>query len=118
MQDVYKIIEKYNIDKKRKILIVFDGRIADIINKKKPTSIVTGLFIRGKKLNIPLVFVAQPYFTVPKYARLNSTHFLLMKISNKRELQQIALNYSSGTCLKDFLKINKKIYCWTIFFLS
>ena len=111
MQDVYKIIEKYNIGKKRKILIVFDERISDMINNKKLTSIVTVLFIRGRKLNIPLVFVAQSYFKVPKYARLNSTHFLLMRISNKRELQQIALNHSSGICLKDFLKINKRIYC-------
>ena len=76
MQDVYKNIDKYNIDKERKILIVFDDMIADMINNKKLNSIVTELFIRGRKLNISLVFITQSYFEVPKDVRLNSTHFL------------------------------------------
>ena len=61
MQDVYKNIEKYNIGKKRKILIVFDDMIADMINNKKLNSIVTELFIRGRNLNISLVFITQSY---------------------------------------------------------
>ena len=108
MQDVYKNIDEYNTDKERKILIVFDDMIADMINNKKLNSIVTELFIRGRKLNISLVFITQSYFKVPKDVRLNSTHFFIMKIPNKRELQQIALNHSSDISTKDFIKIRKK----------
>ena len=89
MQDVYKNIDKYIIDKERKILIVFDGMIADMINNNKLNSVVAELFIRGRKLNISLVFITQLYFKVPKDVRLNTTHFFVMKILNKRELQQI-----------------------------
>ena len=95
MQDVHKNIEDYNPIKKRKILIVFDDMIADMINNNKLNPIVTELFIRGRKLNISIVSITQSYFKVPKDVRLNSTHFFIMKISNKRELQQIALNHSS-----------------------
>ena len=107
-QDVYKNINKYNKDKERKILIVFDEMIDDIINNKKINSIVPELFIRGRKLNISLVFITQSYFKVPKGVRLNSTHFLIMKIQNKRELRQIGLNHSSDISCKDFIKIYKK----------
>ena len=68
--------------------------IANRINNKKLNSIVTELFIRGRKLNISLAFITQSYFKVPKDVRLNSTHFFIIKIPNKRELQQIALNHS------------------------
>ena len=95
MQDVYKNIDEYNPDKENKILIVFDDMIADMIHNKKLNSIVTELFIRGRKLNISLVFIRQSYFKVPKDGRLNSTHFFIMKIRNNREFQQIALNHSS-----------------------
>ena len=94
MQDVYKNINYYNPDKENKILIVFN-MIADMIHNKKLDSIVTELFIRGRKLNISLVFITQSYFKVPKDVRLNTTHFLISKIPNKRELQQIAINHSS-----------------------
>ena len=57
MHDVYKNINYYNPDKENKILIVFDDMIADMIHNKKLDSIVTELFIRGRKLNIPLVFI-------------------------------------------------------------
>ena len=90
MQDVYKNIEDYNAGKKCKILIVFDEMIADMINNKKLNPVVTELFIRGRKLNISIVFITQSYFNVPKDVGLNSTHFFIMKIPNKRELQQIA----------------------------
>ena len=95
MQDVYKNIKDYNPIRKRKVLIVFDDMIADMINNKKLNPIVTELFISGGKLNISIVFIMQWYFKVPKDVRLNSTHFFILKIPNKRELQQIALNHSS-----------------------
>ena len=94
MQDVYKNINHYNPNKEKKILIVFDDMIADMINNKKLNSVVTELFLTGRKLNISLVFITQSYFKVPKDVRLNTTHFFIMKILNKRELQQIALNHS------------------------
>ena len=108
MQDVYKNIEEYNANKERKILIAFDDMIADMINNKKLNLIVTELFIRGRKLNVSLVFITQSYFKVPKDVRLISTHFFIMRISNKRELQQTALNHSPDINTKDFIKIYKK----------
>ena len=66
------------------------------------------MFIRSRKLNISLVFITQSYFKVPKDVRLISTHFFIMNIPNKRELQQIALNHSSDINSKDFIKIYKK----------
>ena len=78
MQDVYKIIDEYSADKEHKILIVFDDIIADMIDNKKLNSIVTKLFIRGRKLNISLVFITQWYFKIPKNVRLSSTHFFTM----------------------------------------
>ena len=86
-------------------MIVFHDVIADMINNKNFNSIVTELFIRGRKLNISIVFITQSYFKVPKDVRLNSTHFFIMKIPNKRELQQIALNHSSDIDFKHFMKI-------------
>ena len=108
MHDVYKNINDYNPNKENKILIVFDDTIADMIHNKKLNSIVTELFIRGRKLNISLVFITQSYFKVPKDVRLNTTHFLIMKIPDKRELQQISINHSSNINTKDFIKIYKK----------
>ena len=94
MQDVYINIEDYFPIKKRKVLIIFDDMIADMINNNKLNPVVTELLIRGRKLNISIAFIMQSYFKVPKDVRLNSTHFFIMKIPNKRELQQIALNHS------------------------
>ena len=82
--------------------------IADMINNKKLNLAITELFIRGGKLNISIVFITQSYFKVPKDVRLNFKHFFIMKIPNKRELQQIALNHSSDIDFKDFMKIYKK----------
>ena len=90
---VYKNINHYNLDKENKILVVFDDMIADMINSKKLNSIITELFVRGRKLNISPVFITQSYFKVPKDVRLNTSHFFIMKIPNKRELQQIAINH-------------------------
>ena len=82
--------------------------IADMINNKKLNSIVTELFIRGRKLNISLVFITQSYFKIPKDIRLNTNHFLIAKIPNKTELQQIATNHSSDISPKDFINIYKE----------
>ena len=79
-----------------------------MINNKNLNPIVTELFIRGSKLNVSIVFITQSYFKVSKDVRLNSTHFFIMKIPNERDLQQIALNHSSDTDFKDFMKIYKK----------
>ena len=105
MRDVYKNINYYNPDKENKILIVFDDMIADMIHNKKLDSIVTELFVRGRKLNISLGFITQSYFKVPKDVRLNTNHFFISKILNKTELQQIAINYSSDINTKDFTYI-------------
>ena len=89
MQDVYRNIEEYNEDKERKILIVFDDLIADIINNKKLNSVVTELFIRGRKLNISIVFITKSYFKVPKDARLNSTDFFVIKFEIKDNFNKL-----------------------------
>ena len=107
MQNVYKNIEDYNPIKKRKVLTISDDMIADMINNNKLNPIVTELFIRGRKFNISIVFITQSYFKVPKDVTLNYTHFFIMKIPNKRELQQIALNHSSDIDFKDFMNIYK-----------
>ena len=108
MQNVYENIDEYNTDKERKILIVFDDMIADMIHNKKLNSIVTELFIRGRKLNISLVFITQSYFKVPKDVKPNTAHFFIAKIPNEREVQQIALNHSSDISTKDFIKTDKE----------
>ena len=107
MHDVYKNIDDYNLDKENKILIVFDDMIADMINNQKLNSIVSELFIRGRKLNIS-VFITQSQFKVPKDVWVNTTHFFIVKIPNKRELKQIAINHSSDTNTKDFANIYRK----------
>ena len=89
MQDVYKNIDDYSPRKKRKILIVFDDMIADMINNNKLNPIVTELFIRGRKLNISIVFITQCYFKVPKDVRLNSTPFLLRKFLTKENFSKL-----------------------------
>ena len=86
MSDAYKNIQDYNPDGKKQLLIVFDDMIADMINNNKRLNpVVTELFIRGRKLDISIVFITQSYFKVPKDVRLNSTHFFIIKIPNKRE---------------------------------
>ena len=84
MDDIYKNIEECNLSKKRKILSFFGDMIPDILRNKKLNPIVTELLIRGRKLNIFLVFITQFYFAVSKKIRLNSTHYFVMKIPNKR----------------------------------
>ena len=86
MDDIYKYIEEYNSNEKRKMLIVFDDIIADMLSNEKLNRIVTELFIRSKKLKIYLAFITQSYFAVPKNIRLNSVCCFVMKIRNKHEL--------------------------------
>ena len=108
MDDVYENIHDYNSSRKRKILIVFDDMIADIMTNKKFQAIIKELFIECRKLNISLVFITQSYFYVPKDVRLNSTHHLIMKINNKRELQNIAIDHSADIDYQGFIKIYRE----------
>ena len=107
MDDVFENIDEYNTKRKRRILIVFDDMIADIMPNKKFQSLINELFIRCRKLNISIVFNTQFYFKTPKDARLNSAHNVLMKIQSRRELQNIAHDNSGDIDFKDFLKIYK-----------
>ena len=109
MNDIYKNIEEYNLNKKRKILIVFDDTIADLFINKKHNPLVTELFFKGRKLNISLVFITQSYFVVPKNIKQNSMHYFIMKIPNKQQPQQISFNHSSDVNFKDFINVNKNV---------
>ena len=106
MIDIYKKIEEYNPNKKRKILIVVDDIFADMLSNTE-----------GRKLNISLVFIMQSYFAVPKKISLISTHYFVMKIPNKRELQQIAFNHSSDIDFQDFMNLYKKCTAKPCYFL-
>ena len=109
LQDIYQNIDNYNPGaKRRKVLMVFDDMIADIDSNKKLGKPVTELFIRGRKLGISLVFITQSYFTVPKDIRLNATHYFIMKIPNKRELSNIAINHSADVDFDEFRQIYKE----------
>ena len=90
--------------------------IADMINNKKLNSIVTELFIRGRKLDISLVFITESYFKVPKDVKLN-TNLFISKIPNRRQLQQIAINYSSDISTKTFQNIYRNVQLNRICFL-
>ena len=82
--------------------------IADVESNKKLSPVVTELFLRGRKLNISLLFISQSYFKVPKTIRLNATHYFIMKIPNKKEIQQKASNHSSDIDFKNFMKLYKE----------
>ena len=83
IDDVYEDLEDYNPTKKRRVLIVFDDIIADLKSNKNLSPIVTELFLRGKKLNISLVFISQSYFEEPETIRLNAIQYVIIKIPNK-----------------------------------
>ena len=108
MDDVYENINDYNPIRKRKKLIAFDDMIADIMTNTKFQAIIKELFVRCRKLYISLVFITQSYFSVPKDARLNSTHNLIMKINNRIELKNVAINHSADIDYKDFVKSYRK----------
>ena len=99
MDDAYENIDDYNLNRKRKILIVFDDMISDIMTNKKFQSIIKELYIRCIKINVSLVFITQSYFSIPKVVRLNSTH---------SELRNIAINHSADIEYKDFIKMYRE----------
>ena len=106
--DVYENIDDYNPSRKRKILIVFGAMIPDVLTNQKFQVIIKELFLRCTKLNTSLVFITQSHFSVPKDMRLNSTNYLIMKINNKKELQNITINHFSDIDYKDFMKIYRE----------
>ena len=112
MDDVYNNLDNCNPNS------VFDDMIAGIMTNKKFKTIVKELFIRCRKLNVSLIFITQSYFSVPKEVRLNSTHYLTMKIHNKRELENIAINHSADIDYKDFMKIYRKCTSESFSFLT
>ena len=103
--DIYENIDDYNSSRQRKILIEFHDMIADIMTNKTFQVIIKEHFIRCRKVNTSLVFITQYYFSVPKDVRLNSTHYVIMKFNNKKELQNIAINHSANIDYKDITKI-------------
>ena len=105
MDDILSDIEDYNKKRKRKILIIFDNMISHVMSDKKAQQILKDLFIRCRKLNISHCFLTQSYFSVPKDIRLNCTHYILVKLNNRRELQNIAIDHSADIDDKDFIKI-------------
>ena len=109
MNDVLDDINNYNKNRDKKVLIIFDDMIADIMRSEKFKAIVKELFIRCRKLNTSIVFITQSCFRILKDARLNSTHYILMKIGNKKELKRIAEENSGFLEFKDFLKVHN--YC-------
>ena len=94
--------------KKRKILILFDEMIADMLSNKKLNAIVTEPFFRGNKVNISLVFMTESYFALPKNIRLKSTNYFVIKFADKREIQQIPFIYSTDIDFLDFISLYKK----------
>ena len=109
MNDVYADISNYNKKRENKVLIVFDDMIADIEYNKNFIKMIKELFYRGRKMNISIVFITHRYFRALKDARLNSTHYILMKIGNKKELNSMAEEKSGNLDYKDFLKMYN--YC-------
>ena len=109
MNDVLDDINNYNKNRDKKVVIVFDDIIADIEYNKNFKRITKELFYRARKVNVSIVFITQSYFRALKDARLNSTHYILMKIGNKKELKGIADEKSGHLDYKDFLKIYN--YC-------
>ena len=87
MNDVRDDINNYNKNRDQKVLIVFDDMIADIEYNKNLKRIIKELFYRARKINLSIVFITQSYFRALKDTRLNSTHYILMKIGNKNELK-------------------------------
>ena len=96
------------IQTEKKILFVFDDKIADIMSNKKFQAIIKELFITCRKLNISLAFITQSYFCVSKDVRLNSTHYLIMKIDNRKQLQNVAINHSADIASRDLMRIYRE----------
>ena len=105
MDDVYQNIDNYNPSRKRKISILPDDMIADIMTNKHFQAIIKELLVRCRKLNISFLFISQSYFSVPTDVRLNSTHYLIMKINSRKELQNIAVNHSADIDYNNSMRI-------------
>ena len=105
MNDVLDDINNYNKNRDKKVLIIFDDMIVDIMRSDKFKAIVKELSIRCRKFKISIVVITQSYFRTPRDARLNITHYILMKIGSKKELKNIAEENSGYLDYKDFLKI-------------
>ena len=118
MDEGYENIDDYNPTRKRKILIVFDDMIADIMSNEKFQAIIKELFIKCRKLNISLVFIIQSYLPVPEDVRLNSTHYLIMKTNNRKELQNIVSTHSTDIDHKDCMKIYRECTKEPYFFMT
>ena len=110
MDNVYENINDYNLSRRRKILIIFDDMIADIMTSRKFQALIKELFIRCRKLNISLGFITHSYFSVPKDVRLNSINYLIMKINNRKEFQNVAINHSADIDYKNFMKIYRETF--------
>ena len=114
MNDIYENIEEYNRNKKRKIFIVFDDMITDILNIKKRNPIITELFIRGRKLNISLVFITEFYFAVPKTIRLTIS---LRKFQTNKNFNKLYLIIHQILTLKTlwiFIKCTESLMYYTL----
>ena len=117
MDDIFDQTENHNKKKKGKIF-VFDDMINHVMYDKKAQQILKYLFIRCRKLNISLCFLTQSYFIVPKDVKLNCTHYIIFKLNNKRELQNIAINHSADIDYTDFIKIYRNCTKETFNFLT
>ena len=108
MQDVYENIEESNPREERKVLIAFDDMIVHMISNKKLSPVATEIFARDRKLNIAIVFIKHSYFKTPKDVRLNTIYYFIMRVTNKKELREIALNHSSDIDFQDFINLYKQ----------
>ena len=121
MDDIYDDINDYNKKRKRKVLIVFDDMISHVMSNKKAQQVLKELFIRCRKLNISLYFLTQSYFSAPKDVRLNCTYYVIFKLNNRKELQNIPINHSADIDYKDFVKLyrdcTKELYLFLLLIL-
>ena len=109
MNDALDDINDYNKNRDKKVLTVFDDMIVDIEYNKNFKRIIKELFYRARKINVSIVFITQSYFRALKDARLNSTHYILMRLGNKKELKRISEEKSDHLDYKDFFKMYN--YC-------
>ena len=107
MDDVYDNVDDYNPKRMKTNLIVFDDMITHVMNNKKFQTIIKDLFFICRQSNTSLVFITQSYFKAPKDVRLNSTHYLIMKIQSRKELQNIAFDHSADIDYKLFEDLQK-----------
>ena len=105
VDDIFPQIEDFNKKRKTRVLIIFDDMISHVMSDIKAQQVLKDLFIRCRKINISPCFLTQSYFSVPNDVRLNCTHYILFKLNNRTELQNIAINHLADIDYKDFIKI-------------